>query len=73
MPDYLTENLANGFYASPDAIDQYEETQTSLVENSIYNSGNLIIKPKIYWRRNQDEYIYIIFILQFIVNLHKTN
>ena len=31
---------ANGFYASPDAIDQYEETQTSLVGlSSIYNSS----------------------------------
>ena len=30
---------ANGFYASPDAVDQYEETQTSLIGlSSIYNS-----------------------------------
>ena len=65
---------ANGFYASPDAIDQYEETQTSLVGvSSIYNSGNLIIKPKIYWRRNQDEYIYVRSDPSIYRNLHKTN
>ena len=49
---------ANGFYASPDATDQYEETQGSLVGlNSIINKNNLIIKPKVYWRRNQEIYI----------------
>ena len=65
---------ANGFYASPDAIDQYEETQTSLIGvSSIYNSGNLIIKPKIYWRRNQDEYIYVRSDPSIYRNLHKTN
>jgi len=65
---------ANGFYASPDAIDQYEETQTSLIGlYSTYNNGNLIIKPKIYWRRNQDEYIYIRNNPSVYRNLHKTN
>ena len=65
---------ANGFYASPDAVDQYEETQTSLIGvSSIYNSGNLLIKPKIYWRRNQDEYIYVRSDPSIYRNLHKTN
>ena len=51
---------ANGFYASPDATDQYEETQGSLVGlNSIINKNNLIIKPKVYWRRKSRQiYIY---------------
>ena len=65
---------ANGFYASPDATDQYEETQTSLIGiYSRYSSGNLIIKPKIYWRRNQDEYIYVRSDPSIYRNLHKTN
>ena len=65
---------ANGFYASPAAIDQYEETQTSLVGfYSTYRKGNLVIKPKVYWRRNQDEYIYIRNNPSVYRNLHKTN
>ena len=65
---------ANGFYASPAAIDQYEETQTSLVGfYSTYRKGNLVIKPKVYWRRNQDEYIYIRNNPSIYRNLHKTN
>ena len=65
---------ANGFYASPEAIDQYEETQTSLVGfYSTYKKGNLVIKPKVYWRRNQDEYIYIRNNPSIYRNLHKTN
>lgn len=65
---------ANGFYASPDATDQYEETQGSLVGlNSIINKNNLIIKPKVYWRRNQDEYIYIRSNPSIYRNLHLNN
>ena len=45
---------ANGFYASPLYVDQYEETQTSLVALSAnYGSETVKIKPRIYWRRNQ--------------------
>ena len=65
---------ANGFYASPEAIDQYEETQTSMLGfYSTYRKGNLVFKPKIYWRRNQDEYIYIRDNPSVYRNLHKTN
>ena len=65
---------ANGFYASPKFTDQYEETQMSLIGVSTHlNYKNLIIKPKIYWRRNQD-----LFLLKrnnpaFYRNLHITN
>jgi len=65
---------ANGFYASPDATDQYEETQGSLVGlNSIINKNNLIIKPKVYWRRNQDKYIYVRNNPSIYRNLHLNN
>ena len=51
---------ANGFYASPEAIDQYEETEASLfaLQNKT-QKGNWTIKSTIYWRRGQDHYLYI--------------
>lgn len=65
---------ANGFYASPDFIDQYEETQTSLVAlSSNYSSGNMSIKPRIYWRRNQDMYLFLRQDPSFFRNLHISN
>ena len=72
----FTENKfgANGFYASPSATEQYEETQSSLVglTMSIF-SEKLVLKPKIYWRRGQDEYIYIRDNPSVYRNLHITN
>jgi vitamin B12 transporter len=51
---------ANGFYATPEAKNQYEETQGSLVAiTSIIKNDKSILKPKIYWRRNQDMYVYL--------------
>ena len=65
---------ANGFYASPSAIDQYEETQTSfLAISTLVGSEKFLIRPKLYWRRGQDEYIYIRNNPSVYRNLHKTN
>lgn len=51
---------ANGFYASPEAKDQYEETEASLIAlQSKIQKGNWIIKPNIYWRRGQDHYLFL--------------
>ncbi len=51
---------ANGFYASPEAKDQYEETQASLIAlQSKIQKGNWVLKPRVYWRRGQDHYVYI--------------
>ena len=72
----FTENKfgANGFYASPSATEQYEETQASLIGLSTsIKSEKLIISPKLYWRRGQDEYIYIRDNPSVYRNLHKTN
>ena len=72
----FTENKfgANGFYASPSAKEQYEETQASLIGLSTsIKSEKLIISPKLYWRRGQDEYIYIRDNPSVYRNLHKTN
>ncbi len=50
---------ANGFYATPAATEQYEETQTSVVGLSTkYQINRLTLSPQIYWRRNQDLYLY---------------
>ena len=65
---------ANGFYASPEAKDQYEETQTSLLgvsTNIIRN--NFIFKPKLYWTRGQDMYEFIRGKPEVYRNLHITN
>ena len=72
----FTENKfgANGFYASPSATEQYEETQASLIGLSTsIKSEKFIISPKLYWRRGQDEYIYIRENPSVYRNLHKTN
>ena len=65
---------ANGFYASPSAVDQYEETQASFIGiSTVFGSEKLLIRPKLYWRRGQDEYIYIRNNPSVYRNLHITN
>ena len=65
---------ANGFYASPEAKDQYEETQTSLVGVSTnIVQHNFIFKPKLYWFRGQDMYEFIRGKPEIYRNLHITN
>tara|TARA_B100000780_G_scaffold109775_1_gene76752 strand:+ start:2446 stop:4266 length:1821 start_codon:yes stop_codon:yes gene_type:complete len=65
---------ANGFYASPSATEQYEETQASLLGiSTVLKLENLILKPRLYWKRGQDEYIYIRDNPSVYRNLHKTN
>ena len=65
---------ANGFYASPSAIDQYEETQSSFIGiSTLLGSEKFLVRPKLYWRRGQDEYIYIRNNPFVYRNLHKTN
>ena len=50
---------AQYFYTSPASnFNEYEETQTSLVGVSTkYLFPNLTLKPKIYWKRNQDMFL----------------
>ena len=65
---------ANGFYASPAAIDQYEETQASIIGlSTTYKKNELIIKPKLYWKRNQDMYVYLRQDPSNYRNLHISN
>ena len=73
---YFTERKfgANGFYASPAAINQYEETQSSLVGvSTIYKNKTLTLKPRLYWKRNQDMYVFIRNNPAIYRNLHQTN
>src|SRR5690606_38373821 len=65
---------ANGFYASPAAADQYEETQTSLIGfSTVYKTKKLTLKPRVYWRRNQDEYLFVRQNPAVYRNVHITN
>ena len=65
---------ANGFYASAAATDQYEETQTSLVGlQTQIRKNQWIWTPRVYWRRNQDQYIYLRNNPTVYRNLHTTN
>ncbi|MBK7407455.1 MAG: TonB-dependent receptor plug domain-containing protein [Saprospirales bacterium] len=51
---------ANGFYASPLFTDQFEAVQTSLAALELsHESNGWTITPRLYWRRNQDEYIFV--------------
>ncbi|SFS74417.1 TonB-dependent receptor plug domain-containing protein [Lutibacter maritimus] len=65
---------AENFYTSNPNFKEYEETQNSLVAlSSSYFASDLLIKPRVYWRRNQD-----IFLLKrdepsFYRNLHISN
>jgi iron complex outermembrane receptor protein len=52
----------------------YEVTQASLIGLSTeIKSGNFTFKPRVYWRRNQDEYIFIRTNPSVYRNLHITN
>jgi iron complex outermembrane receptor protein len=65
---------ANGFYASPSAINQYEETQSSLVGVSTnFKSKKLSVTPRLYWKRNQDMYLFVRENPAIYRNLHQTN
>jgi iron complex outermembrane receptor protein len=59
------------FYVSA-AIDQYEETTASLVGFQRL-SKKVILLEAIYWRRNQDEYVFIRKNPSIYRNLHISN
>ena len=63
----------NQFY-SINAREQYEETQSSLVSISTTKYiGNVKIRPQVYWKRNQDMYLYIRANPSVYRNLHISN
>lgn len=51
---------ANGFYASPAFQDQFETVKTSLIALTMGTrpSEKFSLNHRLYWRRNQDEYVF---------------
>jgi vitamin B12 transporter len=65
---------ANQFYAVESGSDQYEETQSSLVGASTkFETETLKIAPRVYWKRNQDMYLYVRENPAVYRNLHLSN
>jgi vitamin B12 transporter len=65
---------ANGFYASPTAINQYEETQASVVSLQYQQRFNkLSVNSSVYWRRGQDMYLFIRQNPSYYRNMHIGN
>jgi vitamin B12 transporter len=65
---------ANGFYASLAATNQYEETMASLIGfSTVIKKGNFTWKPRVYWRRNEDEYVFVRKNPSIYRNLHISN
>lgn len=65
---------ANGFYASAAATEQYEETQSSLLgASTTFKTEKFKITPRVYWKRGQDDYVYIRDNPSVYRNLHITN
>ncbi|EDM45124.1 TonB-dependent receptor [unidentified eubacterium SCB49] len=51
---------ANGFYANESAIDQYQSSQNSLFALlTEFKTEKQVIKPRIYWLRSQNEYLFV--------------
>ncbi|MGV4414212.1 TonB-dependent receptor plug domain-containing protein [Chryseobacterium sp. T1] len=65
---------ANGFYSSPKAANQYEETQTSLISGSYEQTfGKLNLNANAYWRRGQDMYLFDRWKPEIYRNMHIGN
>lgn len=65
---------ANGFYSSPKAINQYEETQASVVSVSHQQTFNRVsINSNIAWRRGQDLYLFNRIKPEVYRNIHLGN
>tara|TARA_B110000967_G_scaffold44160_1_gene44315 strand:- start:373 stop:2196 length:1824 start_codon:yes stop_codon:yes gene_type:complete len=51
---------ANQFYAVESGRDQYEETQSSLVgASTTFQTEKIKLTPRMYWKRNQDMYLFV--------------
>ncbi len=67
---------ANRFYGDTTAFfaNQYEEVKTSLVALGYKRAfGNFIIKPRVSWRRNNDDYLLVRNDPEFYHNIHTSN
>jgi iron complex outermembrane receptor protein len=65
---------ANGFYASPEATEQYEEVTTSMLSLGFRKKSNsLSLNPRVYWRWNDDRYLFVRGNPSIYENDHTTN
>ncbi|MDF1698774.1 MAG: TonB-dependent receptor [Saprospiraceae bacterium] len=65
---------ANGFYANEAFTDQYEEVRTGFISATTnISKGNFLIKPRISWRANKDEYVFLRQNPSFFMNTHRSN
>ena len=65
---------AENFYTTNATFHEYEETQNSLVAlTTTFKSKNLKIKPRVYWKRNQDMFLLRRNEPAFFRNFHTTN
>lgn len=65
---------ANGFYSSPNAKDQYEETQASVVSFGLQKKFERVnFNTNIFWRRGQDEYLFVRNKPEIYRNMHIGN
>jgi iron complex outermembrane receptor protein len=65
---------ANGFYADTSFTEQYEEVQSSYAAfQHQYNAKNLVLRSNLYWRRNQDMYLFLRNDPSFYRNFHLGN
>ncbi|GAA4295084.1 TonB-dependent receptor [Aestuariibaculum suncheonense] len=65
---------AENFYTSNATFHEYEETQNSLIGlSTAFKTKNLKIKPRLYWKRNQDMFMLRRNEPSFYRNLHISN
>ena len=65
---------AENFYTTNPTFNEYEETQNSLIAfTSEFNNQKLKIKPRVYWKRNQDMFLLRRDDPSFFRNFHITN
>ncbi|MGC1205803.1 MAG: TonB-dependent receptor [Flavobacteriaceae bacterium] len=65
---------AENFYTTNPTFNEYEETQNSLIAfTSEFNNQKLKIKPRVYWKRNQDMFLLRRNEPSFFRNFHITN
>lgn len=65
---------ANGFYSSPLATEQYEETQTSIISTSYEQKLDRVnLNANVYWRRAQDMYLFNRIKPEIYRNMHIGN
>lgn len=65
---------ANGFYASPQFVDQYEEVKTGVASlGYTFKNDKWKISPRFSWRTNKDKYQFVRNNPGTYQNLHTTN